>query len=218
MRTTSSMNQSQKVSVAGFLFHKGKVLVVRRSKEDEFLAGYFELPGGSVDFGEEVETALVREFEEEVGLEVTPLKLLRIMSWIAKEKNQHTHELVYLVECKQEPKVVLSEEHDEFKWISFEEIGGLEPITKEIKENLTSGFSMYGKEHVIPGTYLHYKGKEYEVLENALHSETLETMVVYRAKYTSELGENVVFVRPTHLFAGQVLHEGKSVPRFKRLN
>lgn len=34
-----------------------------------------------------------------------------------------------------------------------------------------------------PGRYRHFKGKEYEVLGVASHSETLEPMVVYRALY-----------------------------------
>ena len=34
-----------------------------------------------------------------------------------------------------------------------------------------------------PGKYRHFKGKEYEVLGLASHSETLETYVVYRALY-----------------------------------
>ena len=31
------------------------------------------------------------------------------------------------------------------------------------------------------GIYRHYKGNEYELIDVALHSETLEEMVVYRA-------------------------------------
>ena len=42
------------------------------------------------------------------------------------------------------------------------------------------------------GRYRHYKGGEYEVLEIAHHSETLEPMVVYRALY----GSRDVWVRP----------------------
>ena len=34
-----------------------------------------------------------------------------------------------------------------------------------------------------PGRYRHFKGKEYELLFVATHSETLEPMVVYRALY-----------------------------------
>lgn len=37
------------------------------------------------------------------------------------------------------------------------------------------------KETILPGKYRHYKGKDYEVLGVATHSETMEPMVVYRA-------------------------------------
>lgn len=50
------------------------------------------------------------------------------------------------------------------------------------------------------GRYRHYKGNEYEVLEIARHSETLEAMVVYRALY----GENNVWVRPAHMWNEKV--------------
>ena len=61
------------------------------------------------------------------------------------------------------------------------------------------------------GRYLHYKGKEYEVLEIAHHSETLEPMVVYRALY----GSHEVWVRPAAMWNEKV-GDG-SVPRFKKL-
>ena len=35
---------------------------------------------------------------------------------------------------------------------------------------------------IATGKYTHYKGKEYEVIGEALHSETLEKMVVYNWK------------------------------------
>lgn len=46
------------------------------------------------------------------------------------------------------------------------------------------------------GKYRHYKGNEYEVLEIAKHSETLEAMVVYRALY----GAGEVWVRPAEMW------------------
>ena len=66
------------------------------------------------------------------------------------------------------------------------------------------------------GKYTHYKGKEYEVIGLARHSETLEELVVYRALYNSEeFGNNCLWVRPKSMFLEEVEIEGKKVKRFK---
>ncbi len=66
------------------------------------------------------------------------------------------------------------------------------------------------------GKYQHYKGKFYEVISVARHSETLEELVVYRALYDSkEFGKNALWVRPKSMFLGKVYINGKEVPRFK---
>lgn len=71
-------------------------------------------------------------------------------------------------------------------------------------------------EEIQLGIYRHYKGKEYEVLGVAHHSETLEDLVVYRALYKSEdFGENALWVRPLTMFNESVQVEGKAVPRFQ---
>ncbi len=61
------------------------------------------------------------------------------------------------------------------------------------------------------GKYEHYKGKQYEVIGVAKHSETLEELVVYRALY----GENDLWVRPLKMFLENVEVEGKQIPRFR---
>ena len=61
------------------------------------------------------------------------------------------------------------------------------------------------------GIYRHYKGNLYQVLHTAQHSETEETLVVYRCLY----GEYGVWVRPIEMFAEMVSVEGKQVPRFE---
>lgn len=60
------------------------------------------------------------------------------------------------------------------------------------------------------GVYQHYKGNLYRLLDVALHSETLEELVVYQALY----GERVIWVRPLAMFFESVECNGKTVPRF----
>lgn len=66
------------------------------------------------------------------------------------------------------------------------------------------------------GKYRHYKGKYYNVIGVATHSETLEELVVYRALYDDEkFGRNSLWVRPKKMFIESVVKEGIEVPRFQ---
>ncbi len=65
-------------------------------------------------------------------------------------------------------------------------------------------------EEIKIGKYRHFKGNEYEVLYLAKDSETLETVVVYRALY----GERQVWVRPAKMWNEVVEREGKKYKRF----
>jgi len=64
--------------------------------------------------------------------------------------------------------------------------------------------------HIRPGRWRHFKGKEYEVLGIALHSETQEEMVVYRALY----GNGGLWVRPASMWTETVERDGYRGPRF----
>ena len=61
-----------------------------------------------------------------------------------------------------------------------------------------------------PGRYRHFKGREYEVIGVAKHSETLEEMVVYRQLY----GEHGLWVRPASMWEETVERDGKTFRRF----
>lgn len=61
------------------------------------------------------------------------------------------------------------------------------------------------------GKYKHFKGKEYEVIGVAKHSETLEKMIIYRALY----GKHDIWARPFKMFLEKVEIDGKKIQRFK---
>ncbi|HIY22606.1 MAG TPA: DUF1653 domain-containing protein [Candidatus Flavonifractor merdigallinarum] len=61
-----------------------------------------------------------------------------------------------------------------------------------------------------PGRYRHFKGKEYQLLGTARHSETEELMVLYRPLY----GEGGLWVRPAAMWSEWVERDGYAGPRF----
>lgn len=65
-------------------------------------------------------------------------------------------------------------------------------------------------EEIKIGKYRHFKGKEYEVIAIAKHSETQETLVVYRALY----GDGQIWVRPASMWNETVERDGKTHKRF----
>ena len=75
-------------------------------------------------------------------------------------------------------------------------------------------FKFYNmKKLKLDGIYKHYKGTKVRVLGTALHSETLEEMVVY-----IHLEDGVMWVRPKKMFLEKVEKNGKVIDRFKPLN
>lgn len=65
-----------------------------------------------------------------------------------------------------------------------------------------------------PGRYRHYKGRDYEVIGTARHSETEEEFVVYRALY----GEHGLWVRPRAMWDERVRSEDYDGLRFVRVD
>jgi ADP-ribose pyrophosphatase YjhB (NUDIX family) len=65
------------------LVHEGRVLLIRRGKQP--LYGRWVVPGGTVELGEPLTEALVREMREETGVEVEPLELLTVFDRIERD-------------------------------------------------------------------------------------------------------------------------------------
>ena len=68
------------------------------------------------------------------------------------------------------------------------------------------------KETIRPGRYRHFKGREYEVLGIARHSEDESPMVVYRPLYN----DSGLWVRPADMWNETVIRNGRTYTRFVR--
>jgi 8-oxo-dGTP diphosphatase len=71
------------VGVGGVVVRDGRALLVRRGKPP--LYGRWTVPGGTVELGETLEEAVVREIHEETGLRVEPVEVLTVFDRIDRE-------------------------------------------------------------------------------------------------------------------------------------
>jgi len=104
----------------------GRLLVVRRAADDNRGAGLWEIPGGKLDSGQDLPTALQREVKEETGLSVEPASpLVYANSYVIPDGPYEGLPYVLLVHIGRIVSgttcaVTLSHEHDEFAWDSHE--------------------------------------------------------------------------------------------------
>lgn len=80
----------------------------------------FALPGGFVDVGETIESAVVREMREEISLDVSIEKLLGVYSDPSRDSRFHTASIVYI--CKAYGSPVAADDAKEAKVYSINDI------------------------------------------------------------------------------------------------
>lgn len=115
----------QRVNVQVFVFCKNpsfKVLILKRTPER---SGYWQPVCGGVESGEKfIETAL-REVWEETG--ISNIKLIRDLKYTFKNEEPKNGVLMdmqdfcYAAEVEDIPEVKLSDEHEDYKWCSYDE-------------------------------------------------------------------------------------------------
>ena len=71
------------MGVGGVVVIDGRVVLIRRGKEP--LRGRWVIPGGTVELGETLQEAVVREMQEETGLLVAPREVVLVFDRIQRE-------------------------------------------------------------------------------------------------------------------------------------
>lgn len=126
------------VGVGAAIFNReGKLFLTLRGKKAKNEQGKWEIPGGSVEFGETLEQAIKREIKEEHGIDIEVIELLDVCSHIIPDEHQHWVSPTYI--CKivnGEPKIVEPEKCDAFGWFTREEALSL-PLSIVTKYDLS---------------------------------------------------------------------------------
>jgi 8-oxo-dGTP diphosphatase len=92
----------------------GRVLIAQRP-EGKALAGLWEFPGGKVEPGERPEAALIRELNEELGIDVQEACLAPFV--FASHAYESFHLLMPLYLCRRWSGVVVKREHAALAWV-----------------------------------------------------------------------------------------------------
>ena len=104
----------------GLVLHRdGKILLCRRLKEPE--AGFWNIPGGKVDFMEKAEDAARRETEEETGLKIGAVRLLCVDEQIFPDEKHHWYSLLYATDdFSGDARIMEPEKHDGLEWFALD--------------------------------------------------------------------------------------------------
>ena len=112
--------------VKGLVRYKDRYLLLKKAKD--IVAenvGKWEVPGGKIIVGEKPEETIIREIKEETRLNC---KIVNELSLLEKELNGFISRCnVFLLEADAD-KVVLSDEHSEFRWVKPEEVKEMELV------------------------------------------------------------------------------------------
>ena len=107
------------VSAAALIDRDGRVLLARRPAGKE-MAGLWEFPGGKVGSGETPEQALIRELQEELGIDTWASCLAPLT--FASHSYADFHLLMPLYACRKWEGTVRSCENQTLKWVSVREL------------------------------------------------------------------------------------------------
>jgi 8-oxo-dGTP diphosphatase len=129
------------IAVSAAIFRDGKILLVRRARSPA--KGFYSLPGGRVEFGETLHTALRREVDEETSLRI---EIVDLAGWreVVPGPTGGGHYLIMSFAARwlaNEP--VLNDELDDFKWLPPDALGDLK-LTGGLQEVIASARRLIG--------------------------------------------------------------------------
>ncbi|HBG81675.1 TPA: DNA mismatch repair protein MutT [candidate division CPR2 bacterium] len=102
---------------------KNETLLLKRGASSKNEVGFWQKPGGEVEFNERVEDAIKREAKEELGIEIEILDFLGYSDHIIKNEGQHWIGFNYLAEIVNgKPTNMEPHKIDEIGWFNINDL------------------------------------------------------------------------------------------------
>ena len=108
--------------------NNGEVLILRRSKLNDVLMGYWDIPGGTLEDGEDPAAGAIRETQEEAGLDISDLRLFFQKSNVDTTKDKQFVTLIFRAKSSKTDVTVNPREHDSFAWIKPEDVSNYKTV------------------------------------------------------------------------------------------
>ncbi len=131
------------IAVKVQIWREGKLLIIKRAPDDDYYAGFWDVPGGSLHKGETIEQGLRRETLEEAGIEISRLRPLT--TWSHGAGDEFELGVSYLATSEAD-SVTLSEEHTDFVWVGPNDISRYDfppNLAKEINWVIAKGWHLF---------------------------------------------------------------------------
>jgi 8-oxo-dGTP diphosphatase len=129
--------QGQQVFTACAFIHQKfdgveKVFLPKRAETKKFLPGVYELPGGHIDFGEDMIAGLTREVMEEFGMRIAVGDPFAVFTYTNMIKGSHSIEVVYFARFEDDIAQLRldPEDHSEFGWFAEADIPHVMTVNK----------------------------------------------------------------------------------------
>jgi 8-oxo-dGTP diphosphatase len=119
--TSTSPQTRPQLAVSAAIFRDGKVLLVRRARSPG--KGTYSLPGGRVEFGETLHTAVQREVAEETSLKIDIVDLAGWREVVPTAEGGGHYVIMSFAARWHAGAVVLNEELDDHQWLAPDAIG-----------------------------------------------------------------------------------------------
>lgn len=118
-------------SVACIAFENGKIFIAKRQNSGD-MGGRWEFPGGKIEEGESFNQAIVREMQEEFGVQVQVLD--KITSGVFEHKGKKCTLDAFFIKLPHDgiEKPFELTEHTEYKWVLPSEIPGLNFVDSDM--------------------------------------------------------------------------------------
>ena len=110
----------------------GRVLVLQRSMSEAFMPGAWGIPCGKIEFGEDLESAVLRELQEEAGIAGKVSRILGYSTFMSKKDGQDVHNVQVNFEIEPlSTKIVLDHSNQDYQWLPLDALStsGLDEFT-----------------------------------------------------------------------------------------